>query len=786
MWGEEPDSEWVDADEFAALEQALQLAEQRVSNGAVVQPACRPVGTTPLHAGPVPPNTWDANQRSELEAGADRGAGAGAEARVSGGADALVPAAQQRSLLDVLGKAPPPRAPDGTGGRAAERAVEHGGVKEHAHVGLQLLASGRVAVTFPYSCTPVLDAVTAVPEACAPAGPGAAWTVPASAVHELCRTLHNMSKLAVKLELPHSIAAAAMEFAGSALLSPTVVEEVYQQVPADLRDAMFPFQRDGVRYVIARSGRALIGDEMGLGKTVQAIALLAAYGKDRPALILCPASLRDCWAAALNTWLPDELRPVGAIQVILNGAGVPEALRGAGRRGIVICPYSLVIKDPLLFKRHGFTMVVADESHCLKDGNAKRTQAAAPLLVGARRAVCLTGTPALSRPMELWSQLSALQPRLFTSRNTFGARFCISNRYGWGQGCSNGEELHAVLATTVLVRRLKADVLEQLPPKIRTRIVLPVKPSGEVSRLVARIAQLRAAGGDKNSLDRLTNELYVSTADMKASACADYMETLLEGSPPEAKFLFFAHHTVLLDTLLQRLQVAKVRTITIAGSTPVGERAALVARFQNDPDVRVALLSIKAAGVGLTLTAASTVVFGELTWTPGDIVQAEDRAHRIGQRGSVAVHILQAPGTIDDALWSAVCHKLDTLGRVLDGRAAAVNGLMHADTALAGAVPPRQQQGAAPAAPAGPKPGSIQAFMAKAANRPAAGIAAAAPDGAAAAKWEGDWGGAGCGWDEGGDTRQDNAEEDAAKRRRLDSGGGEGGPSIKEEDWGGW
>jgi SWI/SNF-related matrix-associated actin-dependent regulator 1 of chromatin subfamily A len=348
----------------------------------------------------------------------------------------------------------------------------------------------------------------------------------------------------------------------------------------------------------------------------------------------------------LATWLPEEPgAPRTPVQVVLNGAGVQDALYSAGRQGIVICPYSLVIKQPALFAKHNFEMVVADESHCLKDSKAQRTKAAAPLLAAARRAVCLTGTPALSRPIELFSQLQALQPRLFRSVNDYAQRFCQGGRFGWAQGCSHGDELHAVLGTTVLVRRLKRDVLDQLPPKIRTRILLPLQPSADVKRLTVRIGELRATGGDKHLVDQLTNELYTKTAEMKASACADYMETLLEGSPADSKFLFFAHHSVVLDTLGTRMKVGRVRHISIVGATPVGDRAGLVNQFQNDPAVRVALLSIKAAGVGRTLTAASTVVFGELTWTPGDIVQAEDRAHRIGQRGSVAVHILQAPGT---------------------------------------------------------------------------------------------------------------------------------------------
>ena len=747
------DFETVDADEFEALEAALAAAEQRSA------PQSGLVGT--LCPGAIGTDAPAPGGRTKPEAPAQ-------------------PAL--RLLSDVLGvRLPAPGADHANVGAFGQ--PEPGGAHEHARVALQLLPSARVAVLFSPGCLPVAEAVADAPGAFPPARSGLdAWTVPASSVTTLCSTLRSLPGLAVRLELPHAIAGQCMEFAVQ-LLGAEEVEAAYGRVPAALRDAMFEFQRLGVKYVIARQGRALIGDEMGLGKTVQAIALLACYSEDRPALILCPSSLRDCWKAALATWLPDEPgSPRTPVQVVLNGAGVQDALYSAGRHGIVICPYSLVIKQPALFAKHNFGMVVADESHCLKDSKAQRTKAAAPLLAAARRAVCLTGTPALSRPIELFSQLQALQPRLFRSVSDYAQRFCQGGRFGWAQGCSHGDELHAVLGTTVLVRRLKRDVLDQLPPKIRTRILLPLQPSADVKRLTFRIGELRASGGDKHLVDQLTNELYIKTAEMKASACADYMETLLEGSPPDSKFLFFAHHSVVLDTLGTRMKVGRVRHITIVGATPVGDRAGLVNQFQNDPAVRVALLSIKAAGVGLTLTAASTVVFGELTWTPGDIVQAEDRAHRIGQRGSVAVHILQAPGTIDDALWSACCHKLDTLGRVLDGASTAPG--LEASTAAA-AESGRMPGGGAPSAPQPPPPGSIQAFLAKAAAQGGgASRAALAPvsnAAGAAASWDYAWGSA---WEEG----RDDAGEVQAKRPRTDTGaGGNDPPAATDEDWGsGW
>ncbi|KAK3277461.1 hypothetical protein CYMTET_14533, partial [Cymbomonas tetramitiformis] len=156
-------------------------------------------------------------------------------------------------------------------------------------------------------------------------------------------------------------------------------------------------------------------------------------------------------------------------------------------------------------------------------------------------------------------------------------------------------------------------------------------------------------------------------------AVREYMENLLDAADTQAKFLFFAHHQTLLDDVQQEMEKRKVKFIRIDGKTPSTEREKLVRQFQEERETRVAVLSIKAAGTGLTLTAASTVIFGELSWTPGDIVQAEDRAHRIGQVNSVNIQYLHAKETIDDLIWGSVANKLDCLGQVLDGRSDGLN-----------------------------------------------------------------------------------------------------------------
>ena len=448
---------------------------------------------------------------------------------------------------------------------------------------------------------------------------------------------------------------------------PTAVEEAYGRVPLDLREALFPFQREGVMYGLARGGRVLIGDQMGLGKTLQALSLIACYQEDWPALILVPTSLRDAWETALRRWLNAKPTQIAAVASGKDGNKLSDK-----RVMFAVVSYSLVSKLAPRLQEINYQVVVCDESHFLKDGNSQRSKVVVPLLKSARRAVCLTGTPALSRPVELYSQLEALRPNVFTKFNEFAKRYCDGARFGWN-GCQNADELYAVISRLVMVRRLKKDVLTQLPPKQREQVFLTVPKSDALNEVKAVLEQLKGIRRDNGGMGtamsaeekRLMNLLYVASAKAKVAPVQEYLETLLDGSAE--KFLFFAHHAELLDAASAVLRKRKVQFIRIDGSTPTSARGAMVNAFQESEAVRVAVLSIKAAGMGLTLTAASTVVFGELSWTPGDIVQAEDRAHRIGQVSSVNVQFLCARNTVDDIMWGSVQNKLENLGQVLDG-----------------------------------------------------------------------------------------------------------------------
>ncbi|XP_019643922.1 PREDICTED: DNA annealing helicase and endonuclease ZRANB3-like [Branchiostoma belcheri] len=461
-----------------------------------------------------------------------------------------------------------------------------------------------------------------------------------------------------------------------------------QCLPSALRDKLMPFQREGVKFALKKNGRCLIGDEMGLGKTLQAIAVAYHYRQEWPVLVVVPSSLRYQWVEELERWVPD-LEPTH-IHVVSSR----DDIRNISTAQVTILGYGLIQRQdqPLVKALHdqNFQVIIVDESHYLKNRKAVRTQGLVPLVKNAKRALLLTGTPALARPAELFPQVDALLPGKFGSWTKFSKRYCNAHQVFYGRfprwdtnGASNLAELHSNLQP-LMIRRLKAQVLTQLPPKRRQRIPFDV-PEGEhkkeLDKLAAEWRDLIGRGAVPQSHDQqgmpdnpsfrirqLITEWYHTTALAKAGSVQEYIKVLLENE--SMKFIVFGHHKHMLQAVSQTLIHSKVKYIRIDGSVPSAERTHLVQQFQANPTVKVAVLSILAAGTGLTLTAASHVVFAELYWTPGVLEQAEDRAHRIGQHSAVHVHYLVARNTIDDWMWSMLTRKVSVVTSTLNGKLA--------------------------------------------------------------------------------------------------------------------
>jgi len=429
---------------------------------------------------------------------------------------------------------------------------------------------------------------------------------------------------------------------------------------------------------------------MGLGKTVTSLAIMAHYRTlgDWPLLILCPASLRHTWPNEIEKFMP--ALPPSSIYVVsgFDDADFYDNPQKRAKIQIVVATYSLLQTRSAAAKtleQFAFQSVICDESHNLKQKNSQRTKLAMPLLQNAKRLVLLSGTPALARPVELWTQLSTIAPDLFAKNYTdFTKRYCNARRgrFGWDvNGLSNAKELHDKLQH-IMVRRLKADVLQELPPKQRSIIPISIvagkgdhhKKARECESLLKDLRATRQsldtlAGDEANNANfearRMLMQAYQASGVAKSSGVCDYLIEWLRGSGSQ-KVLVFGHHKEVLDAI----EVAVSREckgtghVRIDGSVPSLERAARVRKFQTSSQVRVAILSMTAAGVGLTLTAATTVMFAELHWTPGVLAQAEDRCHRMGQRNAVNVLYLvcqDASKSVDPQLWNMLGRKIGTL-----------------------------------------------------------------------------------------------------------------------------
>ncbi|NXS88421.1 SMAL1 protein, partial [Erpornis zantholeuca] len=427
-------------------------------------------------------------------------------------------------------------------------------------------------------------------------------------------------------------------------------------VDSEIVTSLMPFQREGVNFAISRNGRLLLADDMGLGKTIQAICIAAYYQREWPLLVITPSSVRFTWAEAFHRWLP-SLSP-GSTNVIVSGK---DSLTGSL---INIISFDLLSRmDKQL--NSTFQVVIVDESHFLKNTKTARCQAAIPLLKADKRVILLSGTPAMSRPAELYTQIAAVQPTFFPQFHSFGLRYCDARKMPWGwdySGSSNLTELKILLEESIMIRRLKSDVLSQLPAKQRKMVVVaPEGISAKTKAVLAAEAKKMAKGYESKQQEKEALLVFFSrTAEAKIRSVVEYILELLESG--KNKFLVFAHHKIMLDAIVAELKKKHVEHIRIDGSTSSAERQSLCQMFQFSEKQAVAVLSLTAANMGLTLSAADLVVFAELFWNPGILIQAEDRAHRIGQTSSVNVHYLVAKGTADDYLWPMIQEKIKVLG----------------------------------------------------------------------------------------------------------------------------
>jgi superfamily II DNA or RNA helicase len=434
-------------------------------------------------------------------------------------------------------------------------------------------------------------------------------------------------------------------------------ETLEPDVPTTLQAELRPYQIDGYRWLarLAHWGAgACLADDMGLGKTVQALALLLRRAPDGPALVVAPTSVCGNWIAEARRFAP-------TLDVHVFGPGErAKQLAEAGAHALVICSYALLQQEAELFASRTWHTLVLDEAQAVKNFATKRAQAALALKADFR--IATTGTPVENRLEELWTLFRFLNPGLLGSRDRFNERFAGP--------IERSRDVHARtrlrrLVRPFLLRRTKSEVLEELPP--RTEITITVEPDEREKALYEALRRdaLAAIARDGLPLERRRFEVLARLMRLRRACCdprlalpdADVtgakldaftlvVEDLVANRHKALVFSQFVDYLALLRAELDRIGVTYQY---LDGSTPAAERTKRVARFQNG-EGDVFLISLRAGGFGLNLTAADYVIVTDPWWNPAVEDQAASRAHRMGQERPVTVYRLVVKGSIEERI----------------------------------------------------------------------------------------------------------------------------------------
>lgn len=457
-----------------------------------------------------------------------------------------------------------------------------------------------------------------------------------------------------------------------------------------------PFQRAGIAYALERDS-VLIADSMGLGKTVQAIGVWNADTSLKKTLIICPATLRLNWKREFSKW---AVRPV-KIEIVDGGkpSNFPKK-----DFDVLIVNFDVVHKHRNAIDAIEWDFLVVDEAHNLRNQKAIRTKAVfghktakgevKSLPINARRRAFLTGTPIVNRPIELWPLVESIDPNgLGKKFFTFAMRYANATQTRWGwdfSGASRLDELQRLMRERFMVRRLKEEVLADLPAKRRQVIEIPAngaanaikeekrifdKHEAYLAELDARIAEMESSEDyDTEELDGLRKEKSsawaVAFSEMSkvrhevALAKVPYVIEHLEEALEEGPIVCFAHHK---DVVAKIAEHFAGKCVTLTGDTSMEDRQANVDAFQAGT-VELFIGNIQAAGVGITLTRSSRVVFAELDWVPGNLSQAEDRCHRIGQLESVLIQHIVLEDSVDAVMVQKVIAKQEVIHSALDAK----------------------------------------------------------------------------------------------------------------------
>ena len=484
----------------------------------------------------------------------------------------------------------------------------------------------------------------------------------------------------------------------------------------DGKKELYPFQKQGVKTMLELNSNILLADEMGLGKTPQAASYLRYQENSLPALVICPASLKENWRKEIKTWTGKnsyiidgrkpqylskefiERYPVFIINYDILGTDnkeqkeyflsikkkikrlkekVKEVDDNQSKQKLneKIYTYKSLIRNYVIkvdgwcdeLIKFNFQTIIADEVQYISGIDTIRTRAVNQISFALRdsRKIFISGTPYETKTAQFYSCLHILAEKVFPNEWAYKMKYCNPVKTFWGwtfEGLSNAQELHEKISK-FMIRRLKSEVLKDLPPKIRS--IIPMKVNAADRKIYTDIDnELEAAilNGEKNALNKL-EALKQASFKAKINSMIQWIKDYLEIDEKLVVFIWHQEAAAILEKEFKDIAVS------ITGDTPSNKRDAIKEEFQTNPKIRLFIGQIKSAGVGLTLTKSKAVAFLEFGTTAPGMEQAEDRVHRIGQEAdSVLAYYLIMENSIDEQIMEVLNRRNKDLKQVLNNK----------------------------------------------------------------------------------------------------------------------
>lgn len=433
---------------------------------------------------------------------------------------------------------------------------------------------------------------------------------------------------------------------------------------------LYPYQQRGVKWLAKKKGVGILGDQMGLGKSIQVLTWIKRHLPEGPVVIVAPAHLKDNWK--------NEAKLHTGIRTYIASSRKPPELntidywRKNPKTFVLIINYDILgYWLPFLYDLKP-TAVIVDEAQAIKNRKAKRSKAVKKLGMVCKHRIAVTGTPVMNRPAELWSILNFVEPKQYPNFFNFASKHCELTKKPWGweyKGAKDLDLLNAELKK-VMIRRLKRDVLKQLPSV--SRHILPVelkdyatykKAADNFLKWLRSVNWAKASSAAKMEMMAKAGYLKRMAATLKMDSICSWIDNFLEQSPYE-KLLVFGIHKKLI---LRPLHAKYTNSVLVTGDVPSHKRQPLFDQFSKDKKTRICFANMHAAGTGWNGTAASTGLMVELDWVPAIHTQAEARLDRIGQKFPVQWTWMIAKGTIEETECKRLQVKQGVVNAILDG-----------------------------------------------------------------------------------------------------------------------